>query len=47
MTFTYTKFSYVLEDERAGTLIENNLERIRGGNGNEQIIQRRDDVNEE
>jgi GTPase Era involved in 16S rRNA processing len=40
-------FSYVLEDERARLIIENNLEGIRGENGIEQINQRRVDVNEE
>ena len=48
-TFPYREFfSYVLEDESARLIIENNLEGIRGENGIEQISQRRvDDIGEQ
>jgi len=47
--FPYREFfSYVLEDESARLIIENNLEGIRGENGIEQISQRRvDDIGEQ
>ena len=46
-TFPYRDyFSYVLEDERAGEIIENNLEGIKGENGIGIITQKGVDVNE-